>query len=495
MKIQRPIFVLLIVISMLAGGVLTLLIPNVKNAWESSLFQEAGEKSSVADSLDSALEQSGMTEQQLQKIVTTFNLILSKYYQKVESEELIDGAIEGMVQSLGDPYSTYMDAEQAATFNDTVFQSQFTGVGAEVTMEDGKVTVVAPIKGSPAEQAGVQPKDVIIAVNGESLEGLTLNEAVAKIRGPKGSKAELKIMRGTRGETMEIVVVRDDIDVQTVYSKMLEDDIGYIDIRQFALNTGESFSTHLSDLEEQELKGLVIDLRNNPGGVLSVVVDMVEHFIPEGEVIVQVEDGNGLRQKEISEGGEKHYPVVVIINEGSASASEIMAAALQQSAHMKVIGMPSFGKGTVQQTFDSGGGDGSNVKMTIAKWLTPDGTSINEVGVQPDVKVELPEYYMATVLPKDEELTFDQNSIHVRSVQLMLTALGFDPGRTDGYFSEKTELAVKAFQKVHELNVTGIVDTDTANKLETAYAEKLRAQESDLQLQKALEVLKEELAN
>ncbi|MFD2671936.1 S41 family peptidase [Marinicrinis sediminis] len=491
---NRRTVAVMVIISMLAGSMLTLLIPNVMDAWESSVFHDSQQGvPEMEEAQPPFWKQNGMTEQQMQKIATTYRLIQNKYVEKMDGNEVIDGAITGMLDSLKDPYSVYMDTEQAEQFNETVFESQFSGIGAEVTMDEGKVTIMAPIKGSPAERAGLLPKDVILSVNGEKLLGLTLNEAVAKIRGPKGTQAKLEIVRGTQSEPMEIIVVRDDIDINTVFTEMLDNGIGYMDIRQFALNTGTSFEEQLAELEKQNMKGLIIDLRNNPGGVLSVVISMVQKFVPAGEIVVQVEDASGQRQQEKSKDGSKTYPVVVIINEGSASASEIMAAALQESAGMQVVGMPSFGKGTVQSTFDSGGEDGSSLKMTIAKWLTPNGNDINKKGVQPDVKVELPDYFQATILPKDEELQYDDNNGQVRSLQLMLTALGYKTDRTDGYFSEQTKLAVRAFQKIEQLPMDGIVNEKTATRIEEKYIEKLRLPESDLHLQKAIEVMNNRL--
>ncbi|CAM3531430.1 S41 family peptidase [Marinicrinis lubricantis] len=487
MKWNGRTLAVLVVVAMLAGSMLTLLVPNVMDAWESSVLGSGNDSAADAGNEDDAVwKQNGMTEQQIQKIATTYRLIQDKFYQKTDGEEIIDGAIDGMLQSLDDPYSVYMDAEQAKQFNESVIESQFSGVGAEVTLEQGKVTIVAPIKDSPADKAGLLPKDVILSVNGESLEGLTLNEAVAKIRGPKGTEAKLEVIRQGKSEPMEFVIVRDDIDVETVHSEMLEGNIGYMDITQFAMNTADSFHEQLEALEKQDMKGLVVDLRNNPGGILPIVIDLVEPFIPEGKIIVQVEDGNGVRQKEVSEAKGKSYPIVVLVNEGSASASEIMAAAMQESAGITVIGQPTFGKGLVQSTFDSGGEDGSNLKITIAKWLTPEGNNVNKKGVQPDIVVDLPEYALATVLPKDTTMQRDDNSSDIRSLQLMLEGLGFKPDRHDGYFSEQTELAVKAFQKVHNISMTGIVDEATATAIEEAFVSKLRDKKSDVQLQRAL---------
>ncbi|WP_244865165.1 S41 family peptidase [Xylanibacillus composti] len=460
---------------------------------EASVGKEGGRVPAQAPGGSEEAGPGELTAEQRQKLETVYRLIQTKFYEEVDGDKLVDGAISGMLSSLEDPYSVYMDAQEAEQFNDSMIESTFSGIGAEVTMQDDRVTVVAPIKGSPAEKAGIRAKDVILSVNGESLDGLTLNEAVMKIRGPKGTQAKLEVLRAGSSQPIEIIVVRADIDVETVFAELMEDGIGKIEVRQIATNTAQRFQEELAALEERGMKALIIDMRNNPGGILQVITQMAEPFVPKGKTIVQVQDREGKRSKQVSEGTGKPYPVTVLVNGGSASAAEIFAAALQQSAGVKVIGEKTFGKGLVQSTYDSGTGDGSTIKLTIAGWLTPNGTSINESGVQPDITVEMPDYYHAVPLPKDRALKLDDLGPEVANLQLILKGVGYSPAREDGYFSRETAEALKAFQTDFNLTATGKLDEETAIKLEQELIERMLEPESDVQLQAAIQYLLETL--
>ncbi|MDQ0116583.1 S41 family peptidase [Paenibacillus harenae] len=428
----------------------------------------------------------GLKEDELTKLNAVLELIETKYYEKVDRHELVDGAVNGMMSSLEDPYSVYMEKEVAQHFSESI-EGSFTGIGAEVTMENGKIIVVAPIKGSPAERSGLLAKDVVISVNGEKLDGLSLQEAVAKIRGPKGTKAKLQVLRSGFSEPVQLVLVRDDIDVETVYANLRKDGIGVIEIRQFSLHTAERFKEELTKLEQQGMKGLVIDVRNNPGGILPVVVDIAESFLAKGQTVVQVEDRSGEREKTLSEGESKTYPISVLMNKGSASASEILAGALQEGAGAKLIGETSFGKGTVQVSYNKALGDGSLVKMTIAKWLTPNGNWIHEKGIKPDIEVQPPDLYTVARLSMSDTLQQDMLGEQVRSVQIMLHGLGYEPKREDGYFGLETKEAVKRFQSEHSLKVTGKVDVKTAEALEQAVIKWIQDENNDVQLHEAIQ--------
>jgi carboxyl-terminal processing protease len=477
-----------ILLAMFAGSIVTLTLIDTLDA--SSFTERRKQQEKPADQKPTALQ--GLTEQELQKISSTFGLIHNNFYNNVERSSIVDGAIDGMLGALEDPYSVYMDPEETKQFGEHI-ESVFSGIGAEVSMRDGKVTIVSPIKGSPAERAGIRAGDVIISVNGESLEGFSLNEAVMKIRGKKGTQAKLQIQRETSSSPIEIIVVRDDISMETVFSEMLEDDIGYIEIRQFAQNTADHFKEQLTDLEAKQMRGLIIDVRNDPGGILPVVTEIADLFVPEGKAIVQIENRNGERQKQYSSTPGKEYPVTLLMNKGSASASEILAGAIKESAGGILVGETTYGKGTVQSTFESAINDGSSYKMTIAKWLTPIGNFINEKGIAPDVLVELPDIYKVAPLPKDQILKFDMVSDDVRNLQLILEGLDLGPGRSDGYFSEKTVLSVKAFQRLNDLPMTGEVDEATAVKMEEKLIEWMQKPENDIQLNKAIEVTKKQL--
>ncbi|MEI7025637.1 S41 family peptidase [Paenibacillus sp. y28] len=430
----------------------------------------------------------GMANKDLQKLETTYNLIQSKYVQQVDSEKIINGAVNGMLSALEDPFSVYMDQKEAQMFEETL-ESSFQGIGAEVSLEEGKVTIVSPIKGSPAEKAGIIAGDVILSVNGEKLDGLKLNEAVAKIRGAKGTQAKLEVLRSGSGEPVQIIVVRDDIPIETVSSEMLEGNIGKIDVSQFVQFTAKRFKEELKALEAKGMKGLIIDVRNDPGGLLPAVVEIAEPFVASGKPILQIEDRDGNKKPELSKGTGKTYPIVVLINGGSASASEILAGALKESAGATLVGQTSYGKGTVQVTFEKEMGDGSNIKMTVYKWLTPNGNWIHKKGIAPDVEVEQPSMFKAVPMTKKTTLKLDMTGDDVKNLQVMLDGLGLKPGRTDGYFNDKTELAVKAFQRLNNLPMNGEVDAQTAQKIEEAVYKEIRNPKNDLQLKEALKVV------
>lgn len=471
------VFVAFILLAMFASSILTLTIVG-----PFSFAERAG------IGAEASARPEGLTSKEWNKLATTYELIQGKYVNEVDKDKIINGAINGMLSSLEDPFTVYMDQKESELFEEAL-DSTFQGIGAEVSLEDNKVTVVSPIKGSPAEKAGIIAGDIILSVNGDKLDGLKLSEAVMKIRGAKGTQAKLDIIRSGATEPIQVIVVRDDIPIETVYSEMLEGNIGKIEIRQFVQNTAKHFKEQLKELEAKGMKGLIIDVRNDPGGLLPSVVEIAEPFIPNGKPILMVEDRNGHREQTLSAGKGKSYPVTVLINNGSASASEILAGALQEVAGAKLIGQTTYGKGTVQVTFEKEMGDGSNIKMTIFKWLTPNGNWIHKKGITPDIPVEQPAVFKVIPLSKKTTLKLDSTSEDVKSLQIMLDALGLKPDRQDGYFSAKTETAVKAFQRLHNLPMTGEVDTSTAQKIEETVYKEIRNPKNDLQLKEAIKYM------
>jgi len=451
-------------------------------------YQEDG-STVLPQTSSSSVKNPEKADAELNRFIEAYQKIMSTYVEQKSENDLIDGAISGMVESLNDLHSSYMDAEETESFFGSLSNS-FEGIGAEVTMENGRVTVVSPIKGSPSEKAGIQPRDQIINVNGESLEGLNLFEAVNKIRGPKGTNAKLEIIRPGLTDPITISVIRDAIPITTVRHETIstrDGIIGKIEITNFGESTAKEFKTALVELESKEIQGLIIDVRGNPGGYLQSVLDIGNLLIPNNGVILQIEDRNTGIQPYKSALKEPKYPIVAIIDKGSASASEILAAALQEAGNYPIVGETSYGKGTVQSPFELS--DGSNLKLTIAKWLTPKGNWIHTKGVQPDIEVAQPEYYKAISFLEDVTLSLDMNNSQVSNLQLILKGLGFDPKRQDGYFDQNTEIAVKAFQKINGLPANGIVEQATAKKLQEKLIERLKDPNSDLQLQVAMETL------
>lgn len=427
-----------------------------------------------------------------EKLEKAYEIIKARYLRQVTDQQLMDGAIDGMLKSLKDPYSTYMDKKTAKQFMSDL-ESSFSGIGAEVTLKDGKVTIVAPIQGSPADRVGLRPNDQILKINGHSVEGWSLNQAVNQIRGPKGTKVTLTIRRPGIDHQLEIVVTRADIKQETVTSKVFPQNVGYLRLKQFAENTSKEYTQQLQQLEQKKIKGLIIDVRGNPGGLLTSVQEILGQMVPKDRKILMTVDKKG--NKEVFTGKAdrvKPYPIVVLIDKGSASASEILAGALQESAGAKLVGERSFGKGTVQTTVDFS--DGSNIKLTMAKWLTPKGNWVDQnggsKGIKPDKEVKYPAYMMATLPIVKKPLKFDSNSPQVKNMQLILQALGYNPGRTDGYFSQKTRQALLRFQGDHKLTYNGVFDAKTANAMQTAFFKLVNDDKRDVQIQAAINEIK-----
>lgn len=424
------------------------------------------------------------------KLYEAYDTLRGNYYTEVDEEKLIDGAINGMVDSLDDPYSDYMSQEDAKLFNESISAS-FEGIGAEIQERDGHIVIVSPLKGSPAEKAGLLPEDIILSVDGKSIQGMSSTEAVALIRGEKGSKVKLLIQR-SGAEPTEMTITRDTIPIETVYGEMLEDGIGQVQITNFSEHTYNELTVILKDLKEQGMKGLVLDLRQNPGGLLDQAIKITSLFVPEGEILFQVEDREGNVEKYPAEGIEDaatDFPLVVIVDKGSASASEILAGAVSESAGVPLVGQTTFGKGTVQRAESFK--DGSNIKLTTDKWLTPKGNWVHQKGIKPDYEVALPEYASLPFIDPELELKVSTASEQVKSAQKMLSVLGYDPGREDGFYDEKTSEAVKQFQSDKSLEETGILTGSSTLELMTAVRDKMVKE--DPQMKKAIEVLKTEI--
>ncbi|MFN7252551.1 MAG: S41 family peptidase [Anaerobacillus sp.] len=429
-------------------------------------------------------------EEVLAKFGKAYQIINENYVEEIEDQKLLEGAIQGMLETLNDPYSVYMDQRTAKQFMDSL-DSHFQGIGAEVSMTNGKVTIVAPFRDSPAEKAGLRPNDQIIKIDGEDTEGLSLHEAVLKIRGEKGTVVNLTIERPGVTEPIELPVTRDDIPIETIRTKLLERNgkkIALIEITSFSEGTAKDFAVALADYEKEGISGLIIDVRGNPGGYLRSVQEIGHLLVPNGKPIVQIEKRNGERERYVSSlKEEKDYPIITLINSGSASASEILAAALKEAGGHDVVGETTFGKGTVQQALQMG--DGSEIKLTLYRWLTSAGNNINEVGVDPTIEIKQPDYFYVAPLNIEEPLKYDMMGEQIKNAQIMLKGLGLEPGRVDGYFGEQTKTAVSAFQRTNNLAVTGEIDEKTAQELQSKIIQEVRNEENDRQLKTAIELI------
>jgi carboxyl-terminal processing protease len=330
------------------------------------------------------------TYRQLNLFGDVFERVRSDYVEKPDDSKLVESAISGMLSGL-DPHSSYMDAK---SFRDMQVQTrgEFGGLGIEVTMEDGLIKVVSPIDDTPASHAGILANDLITMLDDEQVQGLTLNQAVEKMRGPVNTKIKLKIIRKGVDNPIDVTLVRDNIRVRSVRSRVEADDIAYIRITTFNEQTTEGLKKSIADLQNQiggdKLKGYVIDLRNNPGGLLEEAVTVSDAFLERGEIVSTRGRNPEETQRRTAHPGDltKGKPVIVLINGGSASASEIVAGALQDHKRATLVGTRSFGKGSVQTIIPLGSGNGA-LRLTTARYYTPSGRSIQAKGIVPDIEV------------------------------------------------------------------------------------------------------------
>lgn len=309
---------------------------------------------------------------------------------KIDYQQILYGAISGMTDSLGDDYTVFMKPEKAESFVKSVSgNDSFEGVGMELGIKGKVLTVVAPIDGTPAQKAGIKAGDKILKIGDKTTEGMQTEEAVSLIRGKKGTQVVLSILRKNFDKPKDFTLTRDTINVPVIRFEMLDDNIAYVKMYQFTSNLPSKFEDIVSEILKSNSKKIIIDLRNNPGGYLEVANDIASWFLPKGKVVVREEFRDG-KSNEYKSYGYQHlqnFSVVIIVNGGSASASEILAGALRDQKGVKLVGEKTFGKGSVQtmENFK----DGSSLKITVAKWFTPNGTSIADEGLKPDVEVEL----------------------------------------------------------------------------------------------------------
>ena len=334
---------------------------------------------------------------ELKEFVDTYNDIVNNYYDKVNKEELIDAGIKGMINYLDDPYATYFDGTSSTNFNQTL-EGNYEGVGIEVTLDNNKVKITKVFADTPAKKAGIKVGDYITKVNGESVEGKSLSDVVSLIKNAKNKEVEITITRDNQEKTMK--VTRTTVDMPYTSSKVYEENgkkIGYLKIEMFSNNITKQVKKELESLKKKNIDKLVIDVRDNPGGYLTQVTEILSLFMTKKDVIYQLQTKNN-KEKVYSTSSRAtySYPVVVLINENSASASEILASAFKETYNAEIVGVNSYGKGTVQKTGDLNNGD--TIKYTVQKWLTPKGNWINEKGVTPtkEVKLELKENEILT---------------------------------------------------------------------------------------------------
>jgi carboxyl-terminal processing protease len=332
--------------------------------------------------------QTDSTEELFEPFFEVYDLLNQRYIDPLDQDGLMVGAINGMIESIGDDDTNFMSQEDYERWNQSL-SGEFEGIGATVRQDEetGALIIVAPLDGSPAEGAGILPGDMIVEVGGENITDLSQTEIINRVRGPAGSIVRLGIQREGEDELIEITVIRDRIELPDIEFRMLENNIGYVRLFQFSNDTGANLQEALQELEAENLDGLVLDLRNNPGGFLETSLQVISQFIEEGPILIEQLPGDQERIFEASGNATAPtVPLAVLVDNGSASASELVAGSLRDLERAVIVGMPTFGKNTVQtiHPISSGGA----LRVTIARWVTPDGVSVEEGGLAPDVEIE-----------------------------------------------------------------------------------------------------------
>lgn len=436
-------------------------------------------------------ESDHLNARDISKLQQVFNAVSTKYIENVPHEDIVDGALSGMIGSTQDPFSDYLTGLDKAKLEESI-DGGFEGIGAQIVAEDGHIKIVSPIKDSPAEKAGLKVNDIILSADGNSLSGLTSQEAVNLIRGKAGTEVKLEILRNNKQQTVSIV--RDKIPIQTVAYKLLDDNpnIGYIQISEFSDPTYQEMVSALRKLQDKGAKQLILDLRGNPGGLLPSVIQIANIFLNDGDTIVSIEEGNGGKEKiKASSNTNNDYrcnlPLVILVDEGSASASEILAGALQESKGIKLVGHPTYGKGTVQTIYELD--SDSELKLTVAKWLTPKGNWIHKKGLTPDMIVDLPEFANLTLINSEKSYKKSDSGDDILNIQKMLVALSYlDEIHLNSQFDDNTVAAIKKLQKEHQIKETGQVDSATSIAMMQDIRNLLK--QNDTQLQAAINLLK-----
>jgi len=417
--------------------------------------------------------------------------VKDRYKYDVTEDELMEAAYKGVFDAL-DSYSIYYNKEEYDRFNEDT-SGTFGGIGLEVGIRNGRITIISPIEDTPGARAGFKPGDIIKYVDGVDVSSYALEKAVSLMRGEPGTSVTIGIIRGNNPEPIYINVVREIIKINPVEFKILENNIGYIKIKNFNNNTDENVKKAILELERQDVKGIIVDLRNNPGGLLSEVVRTAGFFLEPGTPVVHI-DYKGDNRETLKSSGLKltDRDLVVLVNEGSASASEIFAGAIQDTGRGKIIGTQTFGKGTVQNVtpLKIGGG----IKLTIAEYLSPNERKIDGIGITPDIVVKNPEaenneevYNLAPMI-EDVKPGLNDKGLNVYGAQQRLKYLGYKV-ETTGIMDKATFEAIRDFQKSQGLYPYGKLDWTTRDKLNEAVLNQYQNGTQDLQLQRAIEEL------
>ena len=429
-------------------------------------------------------------EEQMDFLELLIKAVDGLYYEDVDIQDLIDGAYKGVFNKL-DPYSVYYTDEEYEEF-DLEVTGTFSGIGVQIAMRDGFITVIAPLDGTPAHRAGIRAGDRIVSVDDMDVREISIDKVASMLRGEPGTKVKVGILREGQPSVIYFELTRETIEVNPVKYEVLEDKIGYIRLSEFNQHAGERVDGALAYFDGLGITDIVLDLRDNPGGMVDQSVDVASRFVPEGPV-VHIDRRTAPRQTLNSHLEKPKYNLVVLVNGGSASASEIVAGAVQDTGAGTLIGTQTFGKGTVQQILPLE--NGSRIKLTIAKYLTPNGRAIDGVGITPDIVVENPNpqgKYGDSIAPikGDRKLSVNAVGLDVLGAEQRLDTMGYNTGEVDGVFDADLEQAVAKFQSDKGLYPYGVLDFATQQRLAAEYQLYIEKNTPDLQLQKAVETLK-----
>ncbi len=436
-------------------------------------------------------------DQQMENLKQYMQYINKNYKDEITFDQMVNGAFQGVTDSLEDPYSVYYgSSDEGENFIETV-SGEFSGVGLSLEDYNGQCRVVAPIPGTPADKSGIISGDIVTKVDGVDISSKTLNEAVSMMRGEEGTKVTLVIERG--GKPLSFTLTRAKIKTVSVNSKVLENNIGYIQITSFDNDTNKEFSSALAELEKKGVTALIIDVRNNPGGLVSTAMEIANQLMPKGPISHFMQKNEIVETYSATGNSDFDLPTVLLVNEGSASSSEILAGALQDSKTATLVGTTTYGKGVAQQITSFS--DGSSMKLSMYYFLTPNKKKIDHVGIVPDYTVQngskeeaklLAEQY-AAFAPMIEKVKPKAGSVglNVFGAQQRLAMLGY-PVKVTGTMDEATVAAVKKFQSEKKLYAGGILDYTTMGALDKATVTYITGVKDgqDLQLKKAIELLK-----
>lgn len=418
------------------------------------------------------------------------DLIQTYYVEEVESADLVEGAYQGLFDVL-DRHSVYLPPAEYEAFNNSL-DGDFSGIGVHITRDGDYIAVIAPIEGTPAFDAGMQTGDVIVKVDGVDIKGWTMEKVVTKIRGEKGTLVVITVRRPGVVDEVEFPIVREDIDIEHVKYEMLENGIGYMEIESFAEGVGREVGKGIKFLEANNAAGMVLDLRGNPGGSLQEAIEVSEYFLDKGQPIVFIDYRADEDIEYKAESGKTKLPLVILVDDGSASASEIVTSAIQDNKAGTIVGTTSYGKGTVQTIIRLN--NGAAVKMTVAEYFSANRNTINEIGITPDFMVEnvKADADYSDFAPMIEGGTFKVGSkgLDVYGAQQRLKFLGYNM-TVDGLFGEGMEVAIKAFQDNENLELNGYLDLKTKQRIKERVRDYIITGEQDFQLEKAKEIILE----